>query len=422
MMRKALAVTVCLAALVCASAANAQTACVPQTRTQLLNSFADNVPPASITPQTMRNLVCSVLNLNLNLVGQSLALSGGVSPVLSTPGVIVDGSGNTTVNTLQVSGSGSLAINSPGFSVNSSGNITGLAITGTSIAGTSLTITGGTSALAAITGTTLVLGTTISAGAAGFLVDATGNVTALSLTGGSGALAIAAATTGTVSIGNVTGGVQFKVSNTASAVDFVNVTGGAAGTPGTVTVSALGTDTNINLALASKGTGGIPVSTGGGEQLQVNNTATAVDFVTVTGGAAGTPGVVTVGASGTDTNIAMAITPKGTGSVQLTTGGGEQFEVDNTASAVDFVTITGSAAGTPGAVAIGTSGTDTNINIVVTPKGSGVLKLGNAGSFTANGSVATTMTSLGPTGSHATIQEWFTVQDSAGTVRYIPAY
>jgi hypothetical protein len=51
----------------------------------------------------------------------------------------------------------------------------------------------------------------------------------------------------------------------------------------------------------------------------------------------------------------------------------------------------------------------------------GVIAVGS-GAFTANGSVATTMTSLGPTGSHATIQEWFTVTDSIGNVRYIPAY
>lgn len=45
-----------------------------------------------------------------------------------------------------------------------------------------------------------------------------------------------------------------------------------------------------------------------------------------------------------------------------------------------------------------------------------------AASFTANGAVATAMSSVGPTGSHTTVQEWFTVQDSGGTVRYIPAF
>ncbi len=42
--------------------------------------------------------------------------------------------------------------------------------------------------------------------------------------------------------------------------------------------------------------------------------------------------------------------------------------------------------------------------------------------FSANGVVATTMTSLGPVGSHTTVQEWLIVVDPAGTVRYVPAY
>lgn len=43
-------------------------------------------------------------------------------------------------------------------------------------------------------------------------------------------------------------------------------------------------------------------------------------------------------------------------------------------------------------------------------------------SWAVNSNVATTMTSLGPQGSHTTVQEWLTVVNSSGTVRYIPAY
>lgn len=42
--------------------------------------------------------------------------------------------------------------------------------------------------------------------------------------------------------------------------------------------------------------------------------------------------------------------------------------------------------------------------------------------FTANGAVATGLTSVGPTGSHTTVQEWLQVKNSSGTVRYIPAF
>lgn len=54
--------------------------------------------------------------------------------------------------------------------------------------------------------------------------------------------------------------------------------------------------------------------------------------------------------------------------------------------------------------------------------GASAFKISGSGQWTANGSVATTMTSLGPTGSHTTIQEWLTFSDAGGTVRYIPAY
>ena len=43
------------------------------------------------------------------------------------------------------------------------------------------------------------------------------------------------------------------------------------------------------------------------------------------------------------------------------------------------------------------------------------------GAFAANGSVATAMTSVGPTGAHASVQKWLVIDD-AGTARYIPCF
>lgn len=59
---------------------------------------------------------------------------------------------------------------------------------------------------------------------------------------------------------------------------------------------------------------------------------------------------------------------------------------------------------------------------IVIGTGTEVIKVGSTGAFTANGVVATTMTSLGPAGSHTTVQEWLTITDAAGTVRFIPCY
>lgn len=43
-------------------------------------------------------------------------------------------------------------------------------------------------------------------------------------------------------------------------------------------------------------------------------------------------------------------------------------------------------------------------------------------SFVANGAVATALTSVGPTGSHATVQKWLQVTDNTGTVGFIPIF
>jgi hypothetical protein len=52
----------------------------------------------------------------------------------------------------------------------------------------------------------------------------------------------------------------------------------------------------------------------------------------------------------------------------------------------------------------------------------GAVKFSNAASFTANGAVATVLGSLGPTGSHTTVQTWLTFVDSGGTTRYVPCF
>lgn len=84
--------------------------------------------------------------------------------------------------------------------------------------------------------------------------------------------------------------------------------------------------------------------------------------------------------------------------------------------------------GTPGA-----SDMPGRLELLTTPDGSAtlvtrvsVLQDGTvqfaSPSFTANGSVATTMTSLGPAGANTTVREWLTIRNAAGSVRYIPTY
>lgn len=90
-------------------------------------------------------------------------------------------------------------------------------------------------------------------------------------------------------------------------------------------------------------------------------------------------------------------------------------------AAVNSLNIFNSSTGVP--VTLQAVGSDTNVDLALLNQGTGLVKFGSTQHFTANGAIATTMTSLGPTGSHTTVQEWLTIKNaSSGAVRYIPCY
>ena len=74
------------------------------------------------------------------------------------------------------------------------------------------------------------------------------------------------------------------------------------------------------------------------------------------------------------------------------------------------------------AVSLSAQGSDSNIDLALKPKGSGTLRFSNASSFVAKGSVATTMTAVGPTGASTTVRKWLSIKDDAGNQLYIPCY
>jgi hypothetical protein len=89
----------------------------------------------------------------------------------------------------------------------------------------------------------------------------------------------------------------------------------------------------------------------------------------------------------------------GTGSVQLTRSGGASF------------------------IFIDKIGLDYNNGDTILARGAaGIFQFGSSQSFSANGSVATAITSVGPTGASTTVQEWLTIKNVAGTTRYIPCF
>ncbi|CAB4133502.1 hypothetical protein UFOVP250_213, partial [uncultured Caudovirales phage] len=172
---------------------------------------------------------------------------------------------------------------------------------------------------------------------------------------------------------------QMRVSHTASAVNYVQVTGAA--TTGFSTISAQGSDANTGLYFQAKGTGSIRFSTAGAnsnEQFRINNTATAVNYMQVTGNIAGSAPSFSV--AGTDTNIDLALIPKGTG---VTTFGSQQANYWTKSSASTTLTPITSVVGS-----------DTNISMAFQPKGTGAIDLaaGSSGVNISNGGTVTAIT------------------------------
>jgi hypothetical protein len=138
---------------------------------------------------------------------------------------------------------------------------------------------------------------------------------------------------------NITGGAVSGVTFSGSFSGVTSIESGtfatsdaAAGcTLNGTTLAADGTDTNIGLSITPKGTGRTVVGalsatsprvitgvndTNGNELLRVTATASAVNELTLANAATG--GGPTLSATGDDTNIDLNITPKGTGEVNVT--------------------------------------------------------------------------------------------------------
>lgn len=149
--------------------------------------------------------------------------------------------------------------------------------------------------------------------------------------------------------------------------------------------------------------------------------ATGIDFTSysITGAAIATPGFA-VGGNGT-IHTSTTVLPQ----LQIDNPSGQVSELVFSHASVTAATIAWDNTNKDVVVTMAPTGS----NFVVVANGvnafivlaSGVMRTGAAG-FTANGVVGTQMQGVGPTGSHTTPQEWFTVQNSAGITRYIPAY
>ena len=96
------------------------------------------------------------------------------------------------------------------------------------------------------------------------------------------------------------------------------------GTSNAVDTTAAGTNYNLNIGNLLQGD--MTNSTAlGTEALFLQSTASSVDHLQIAGGATGSPGIVTISGQGTDSNVNIAVTPKGTGSTNFTGNVGMVF-------------------------------------------------------------------------------------------------
>ena len=213
---------------------------------------------------------------------------------------------------------------------------------------------------------------------------------------------------------------QVKVAHTASAVNFVQLTGSATGQ--NVVISAQGSDSDVWATIQSKNSGGVVVKATGGfyaqnasgaTQFLASNTSSAVNYVQVTGSATG--GGPTISAQGSDANVPLTITSKGGQDIFLKTGGqfgwlrgflggSEFFRVQpGAATPVNYSIVSGSA--TTFAPTIAVAGSDTNIAQVFQSKGTGAIDLaaGSSGVNISNGGTVTAITRTAGGSNYTTI-------------------
>lgn len=170
-----------------------------------------------------------------------------------------------------------------------------------------------------------------------------------------------------------------KLNGVTSAVNYPQLTASATGA--NVSVEAQGDDLDIGLTFKCKGGDGIVMANDVGTIVGFNAVATMVNYFDFTASATGN--AVLMKALGTDLNIGMTVSTKGTGVFTVTDGTNEIFSGTPVASAVNYMDFKASATGS-GPI-ITATGSDLGIDINIAPKGTGALWVN--GNSTAAGAI-----------------------------------
>jgi hypothetical protein len=161
--------------------------------------------------------------------------------------------------------------------------------------------------------------------------------------------------------------------------------------------SAAGVDVGVifkNNAVHVTGTGEQPIAVFSRDILG----AGGVNYLNISDGRTGT--TPTIAASGADASVGISLQAKANGVVRMTgrDGAAESLRCIFGADYVNYITVTGSIAGGPAIMA--TAGSDTNIDLQLSPAGTGVLRFG-------------TRTAIGA----ETVTGYITIKDAGGTLR-----
>jgi len=200
--------------------------------------------------------------------------------------------------------------------------------------------------------------------------------------------------------GTSSGVEQLRVAHTASAVNYVQVTGAATG--GTPTISSQGNDGSIPFNIVSKGTGGVNTFTGSFRQFRVDGTNSAVNYLQVAGSVTGFATILS--AQGSDTNIDINLVTKGTGNTKFQSANGTQLVIADAGAgqnAVNYHVFSGS--NTSNSVIYSAQGTDANVSLTFLPKGTGAFNISTAnGVNLSSGNTTVTGLSISNNGSNYT--------------------
>ena len=180
--------------------------------------------------------------------------------------------------------------------------------------------------------------------------------------------------TGTAYLGGAVGNQSLQVNNVASGVNYLQLTGAA--TNAAPTLSAAGSDATVALNITSKSFGVININTGTGIVAKfIDRGTTTVDspFIFRSGLAGSQGGALTL-------PVAPRIQTVDAARMEFTTsagssgapGGAVQVTISHTAAAVNFLDFTGAATGA--APTLSAQGTDANVGITLTTKGTGIVQ------------------------------------------------